>query len=121
MVPLNPGYTASELAPMLADADPAAVLYDSALAPTVTPLLDAMPLRDAPVRIEVGPAARRLTAWRGDARLAAQLPLPDPDGLSTLQYTGGTTGRAKGVDLNHRAVAVNVAQREALLPTMPGR
>ena len=35
VVPLNPGYTASELAPMLADADPAAVLYDSALEATL--------------------------------------------------------------------------------------
>ena len=121
VVPLNPGYTASELAPMLADADPAAVLYDSALAPTLTPLLDALPMRAAQQRIEVGPAARRLTAWRDDASLAAQVPLPDPDALSTLQYTGGTTGRAKGVDLDHRAVAINVSQREALLPTQPAR
>jgi long-chain acyl-CoA synthetase len=37
-----------------------------------------------------------------------------------LQYTGGTTGRAKGVDLTHRAIATNVAQREGLLPTGAG-
>ena len=127
VVPLNPGYTASELAPMLADADPAAVFYDSALAMTVTPLLDELTThellsrRDALLRIEVGGAARRLIAWRNDASLADRMPLPDPDALSTLQYTGGTTGRAKGVDLAHRAVAINVSQREALLPTLPER
>ena len=48
------------------------------------------------------------------------MPLPDPAGLSTLQYTGGTTGRAKGVNLGHAAVATNVGQRESLLPTRPG-
>jgi long-chain acyl-CoA synthetase len=37
--------------------------------------------------------------------------------LSTLQYTGGTTGRSKGVDLVHAAVAINVSQREALVST----
>jgi long-chain acyl-CoA synthetase len=45
--------------------------------------------------------------------------LPDPGTLGLLQYTGGTTGRAKGVNLTHRAIATNVAQREALLPTRP--
>ena len=113
VVPLNPGYTASELAPMLADAAPAAVVFDSAVASRVRPLLDAL----AAQPIEIGPDARRLTAWRDRPALADRLPLPDPQGLSTLQYTGGTTGRAKGVELTHRSVAINVAQREALLPT----
>jgi long-chain acyl-CoA synthetase len=39
---------------------------------------------------------------------------------STLQYTGGITGRAEGVDLTHRAVATNVSQREALVQTDVG-
>lgn len=43
--------------------------------------------------------------------------LPRPDSLALLQYTGGTTGRAKGVNLTHHAIAANVTQREALLPT----
>ena len=34
-----------------------------------------------------------------------------------MQYTGGTTGRSKGVNLTHGAVAVNISQREGLLPT----
>ncbi len=42
---------------------------------------------------------------------------PIPEALALLQYTGGTTGKPKGVNLTHRAIATNVAQREALLPT----
>jgi long-chain acyl-CoA synthetase len=115
VVPLNPAYTASELAPMLDDAAPALIIFDGSIAPTVRPLID----RPGGRSIEVGADGRRLTAARDRLELADRLPLPDPDALSTLQYTGGTTGRSKGVELTHRAVAVNVSQREALLPTEP--
>jgi long-chain acyl-CoA synthetase len=47
--------------------------------------------------------------------------LPNPDSLALLQYTGGTTGKAKGVNLTHRSIAINVAQRETLLPTAMDR
>ena len=92
VVPLNPAYTPSELEPILLDADPVVVL------------------RGMP----------GLSRWRDDATcvLTDDL-LPDADSLATLQYTGGTTGRAKGVELTHRATAANIIQRNAVLPTRP--
>jgi long-chain acyl-CoA synthetase len=92
VVPLNPTYTDAELQPILRDAEPCVVLQG-------TP---------------------GLTRWRDDAAcvLTDDL-LPDPDTLAALQYTGGTTGRAKGVELTHRATAVNILQRDAVLPTQP--
>jgi len=47
-------------------------------------------------------------------------PFPPPcpvgvDDLALLQYTGGTTGKAKGVMLTHRNILANVAQMSAWL------
>lgn len=112
VVPLNPAYTVAELTPVLADADLALLIHDvgleelaEAAAPSGTRCL------------MVGARTRDLT--QPDSAVPGTLYAPDPQALSTLQYTGGTTGAAKGVDLRHAAVAVNVAQREALLPTGP--
>jgi long-chain acyl-CoA synthetase len=114
VVPLNSAYTSHELAPILENAAPAIVIHDVAVADMVEELARHVHL---PHRIAVGPHARRFTEWRARADLARTIRLPDPDSPSTLQYTGGTTGRPKGADLLHRCVSINVAQREALLPT----
>jgi len=113
LVPLNPAYTVAELGPVLADAQPVAILHDEDL----TARLDAA-APPGPWRLLVGPDSRRLTAPPPGNPPA--LPLPQPDWPATLQYTGGTTGRPKGVILTHAAIAINVAQREALLPTRDG-
>jgi long-chain acyl-CoA synthetase len=118
VVPLNPSYTGHELMPILENAAPVIVIHDAAVEDTVKDLVSRLGVPD---RIAVGAGARRLTEWRGRTELAQTIRLPAPDSLSTLQYTGGTTGRPKGVDLTHRHVSINVAQREALLPTEPDR
>ena len=112
-VPLNPLYTERELRPILADARPLILVHDDAVAPLACDLVRELGI---PHAIAVGTASRRLTVWRHE-RLLLPGPLPSPDSLATLQYTGGTTGRSKGVRLTHAAVAINIAQREALLPT----
>ena len=114
-VPLNPLYTAPELGTILDDAAPRVLVVDEAAAAMAEVLA-----RRAGVRhvIVVGEHSRRLDTWRaGEATLPA---LPEPLALALLQYTGGTSGRAKGVDLTHQAIAINVAQREALLPSRRG-
>jgi long-chain acyl-CoA synthetase len=118
VVPLNPIYTTHELAPMIADAAPLAIIYDSAAAATIEPLAASQGIVHL---IRVGPEARRLgAASRDDAPSAFPDPAPEPDDLATLQYTGGTTGRSKGVNLTHRTVSTNISQREALVPTRRG-
>lgn len=111
-VPLNPLYTASELQPILADAQVHVLLHDDQTCRTVA---DAIRNLDLPCIIQLGPAAGRRPADATGGGLPE--PLPRPEGLATLQYTGGTTGVSKGVNLSHRNIAMNISQREALLPT----
>ena len=114
-VPLNPLYSARELDLMLRDAAPRVLIVDAALESSAAPLAVAA---GVPHVIVVGPGKRLLDAWR-DAKLTPES-FPDPAALALLQYTGGTTGRPKGVDLTHGAIATNVTQREGLLPTRDG-
>lgn len=111
LVPLNPAYTAHELEPILSDADPALIVFDA----TLEGLVCALAARIGVERLIAIGDNKRLTAWRSANRAIDTF--TDPDSLGLLQYTGGTTGRAKGVNLTHRAVATNVAQRDALLPS----
>jgi long-chain acyl-CoA synthetase len=114
-VPLNPLYTERELEEILSDAAARVLVATEAAAPG----LEAVARKTGiGTLIALGPHARSLSALR--VAPATQMPLPEPDALALLQYTGGTTGRAKGVNLTHRAIATNVAQREGLLPTASG-
>ena len=113
LVPLNPAYTPHELAPILANAAPVGLIHDADCASAILSLATG---QGVPHHWSVGPE-RRLTRWRGDRLDLGTFPLPSPESLSTLQYTGGTTGRSKGVNLTHASVSINVSQREALLPT----
>lgn len=116
-VPMNPLYTEHELRPLFADAQLHAVVYAHEHAARVEALADEFGIGH---RIRIGGDGRRLLQWRDDRSLRLPEPLPGPNELATLQYTGGTTGRSKGVNLRHGAVATNVLQREALLPTHAG-
>lgn len=116
VVALNPGYSARELSAILEDAAPALLVWDQTTkanavewAPTLT---------GARLIVTSGGAAFAALAESG-ARLPGDLPTHDD--LATLQYTGGTTGRSKGVNISHRHLAFNLAQREALLPTHYGQ
>lgn len=53
-----------------------------------------------------------------DARPSAAACPAELDQIALLQYTGGTTGLAKGVMLTHRNILANVAQLAAWIPDL---
>lgn len=109
VVPLNPQYTERELKAIIDDADPRVIICDQSVA--------SIALRYPAVQvITIGEEGRRLTRWRNDGGLFLAGTLPARDCLANLQYTGGTTGRSKGVNLTHGAIAVNVSQCVGFLP-----
>src|SRR4051794_25892865 len=91
-VPLNPAYTAHELRSILEDAEPSVIVCDAALQNMIGPLAAELGIGRT-IAVDAG---ARLTRW---ASQRLSLPaLPEADALAILQYTGGTTGRSKGVN-----------------------
>jgi len=111
LLPMNPAYTARELDYQLEDADLDLLLADAGLQQVLEPLLTKRGLQ----AIWVGQGGRRLADAVWEDTYA--LPAITPGLLGLLQYTGGTSGRPKGVNLTHAALRANVEQREAVLPT----
>jgi long-chain acyl-CoA synthetase len=113
VVLLNPFYPARELEPILRDADPLLLVCSRALNEQLGGS-EAGSMRCSPVIID-----EPFVSLVRRSRFAdfAALSMPASDDLAILQYTGGTTGGAKGVNLTHHTTALNVTQREALLPT----
>jgi acyl-CoA synthetase (AMP-forming)/AMP-acid ligase II len=99
---INYRYTPDELAEILADATPGALVFHAALAPTVDAALTKLPRPGVLLQVADGSGIglidgavdfeRALAA----AEPAQLVPAPSPDDVHLL-YTGGTTGRPKGV------------------------
>ncbi len=138
----NPLYMASEIEEQWGDADcRVAIVADYVYAQKLRELRPKLPVRAylatgiadhfraplrwiAPIALarRKQPLAARLAAepglhfWRDE--LARERPAPPraqlaPEDVAVLQYTGGTTGRAKAAQLTHANLAINVRQIDA--------
>jgi long-chain acyl-CoA synthetase len=144
VVPTNPLYTVRELRAQLADSGARAVVVLSRLYPQVAEAATGTSVERivvtnikehfaAPLRALFSVARERREGHRVDIsadrralwlrELLANDGLPArvavaPGDLAVLQYTGGTTGIAKGAMLSHRALVANAHQCRAWHTTM---
>jgi long-chain acyl-CoA synthetase len=115
IVPMNPMYTEHELGPMLQDAEVKCIIYDKTNQLTVEKLFAELNIEHS---IYVDPGdGRRLIEWLNAEPKALPERLPQSEDLAILQFTGGTTGRAKGANLTHSAIATNMYQCNSLQKT----
>jgi len=104
-LPLNPAYTAAEMAYFLGDAAPHILICDPAVA---------LALKEAAAAAGVGPVETLDGAGRGsiaERALASASDFTDVprsgDDLAALLYTSGTTGLCKGAMLSHENLVSN--------------
>lgn len=117
LVPLNIRLPPAELADMLGDAGAEILIIDDALASRV-PALTAT-VRTLNHYVLAGEGEIPVGAWGYEDLLAAADPIPDAerggDAVAAILYTGGTTGRSKGVMLSHDNIVSNAMSLLAAL------
>ena len=105
-LPLNTGYTPTEIDYFVSDARPAIIIVDPAAAADIAPLADRIGATlftlDAAGEGSLAVAAK-------DASAAFDTVPRGRDDLAAILYTSGTTGRSKGARLSHHNLVSNAA------------
>jgi long-chain acyl-CoA synthetase len=110
-VPINTRLSQTEVAFILDDCVCAAVVYDEGLS-------ELLPALDGRVQIVFGQSETNAATWDSMIAISEPLAWPVPgvleDDTAQIFYTGGTTGRSKGVMLSHRNVAASATNKIVL-------
>src|SRR4051794_36351650 len=111
IVPINSRFALPEMIEQIRDAGPTVLIVDGNFAEIGAQLAEAAPSVKALLYAGSGKAPGK--AFDYEAVLAGAQPCEDAlrggDDLACIFYTGGTTGRSKGVMLSHRNLWANVA------------
>lgn len=102
-VPMNAAYTASEVALLIEDAEPALLVHASG---TPVPAMDVAPVPRATLEPDGGGSLPDLAATLDPVVGVETVASAD---LAAILFTSGTTGRPKGAMLSHGNLSSNVA------------
>ncbi|MDP1737155.1 MAG: AMP-binding protein [Caulobacter sp.] len=111
LAPLNTRLTAHELRPIIEEYDPRLLLTDGNLAAA---------RNVAPSGAKVQPMGKAFSALVAAAEPSEPSSIVTEDEVMSVVYTGGTTGRSKGVMLTHRNRLSDALSMVAALRLTPG-
>ena len=119
--PVNTRLAPPEVVYWLNDSDAKVLLVDSTFAPMVAQIRDQLPNVDHYVFVDESELPDYCISY---SDVVSADPVPDAgragDDVAGLFYTGGTTGRSKGVMLTHNNLVINSMQGIPLLNALPG-
>lgn len=111
-VPINTRLAAPEVEYWLENSDSEVLFVDGNFVEMLPYLRDSSPKLKQLVFLDDGDLPEQCQAYEALLQSAEPLPAPtlDPHTLAALYYTGGTTGRSKGVMLSHHNLLFNAMQ-----------
>ena len=119
--PLNTRLALPEILDQAADAEPAVLLFDNAFSHHVPAIVAATPSLKGAIFADDGDAPDAALSY--EVAIAAATPCADAgrggDDIACLFYTGGTTGRSKGVMLSHGNLLFNARNSILLRNSTP--
>ncbi len=119
--PVNIRWSPAEVAYSLDDCDTRILIVDDAFAAMVPALRAQSSSLKTVIHCGAGPTPEGALSY--EALMAAATPVPDAwrhdTDLAAIMYTGGTTGRPKGVMLSHGNLFVNALSGSAAIPRAP--
>ena len=120
-VPVNTRLAGPEIVHWLTDSESKVLCVDAAFAETIERLRSELPSLETVVTLGEVALPGSATHWEA---LAQANPMEDAgrsnNDLAGLFYTGGTTGRSKGVMLSQQNLLVNAMQAAPILQLQPG-
>jgi len=117
--PVNPFYTERELDGIIASVDPAAIVCVESTQDIAARLAGKLGL---PAPIDLSDPVNAIPALVGEGGSGlAERHLPRSDDLALLFFTGGTTGKPKGVNHHHRTLGWSTLLHCTVWPVESGR
>jgi long-chain acyl-CoA synthetase len=117
VVPLNPGYTQTELEHALTDSGASGVIVEPGVLDLVRPFAAAASAKVVVTSGAPGRAEHALADVAMSGRALGAIAEPtDPEQLAVVLYTSGTSGRPKGAMLTHRALRASIEQVARVTP-----
>ncbi len=122
VVPLNTRYAPAEIAYVVQDSEAVALICDAHCTPLLERVRGELPQLQQLVWIGEGQPPSGFVDYNRllDSAPLAEDPELNENDLAGLFYTGGTTGKAKGVMLTHRNLASNALHVRITRPVEPG-